>query len=360
MAKPTGTERPKPQVPLDKDMDDSGEAERLGDRSGADRLLPLLELCTEVIVPRFLAANAVVGQRRQTYLRFAQCAAWLGACAVLFAIIQLAAVISDYPVGRYIPGLEFGFALAAVIVALVGLGGTIQQKWFQARYTAEKLRLLKYEFLMRPVLWSGTPSDAEDCRQGLAAEVRRIIATEFSEVQAWMTQGTLPQVIAHPGLPMEECSEIREYYLRKRLLYQIDYLEGAKNRNLDRNNRSRTWPSVLFFGSVSFVLAHFCVEAAAWHTGTGTDALVGKVVLIAAAGLPVCGAGIRVIRGVFEYGRNASRNKATHGVLLNLSERLRKANEPAAVFREMGFCEQVMEADLREYMRLMVEAEWFG
>lgn len=31
-----------------------------------------------------------------------------------------------------------------------------------------------------------------------------------------------------------------------------------------------------------------------------------------------------------------------------------------AIFRELGFCEQVLESDLPEWMRLMVEAEWFG
>jgi len=45
---------------------------------------------------------------------------------------------------------------------------------------------------------------------------------------------------------------------------------------------------------------------------------------------------------------------------LKLSERLREANDPDTVFREIGFCEQTLEADLREWLRLMVEAEWFG
>jgi hypothetical protein len=79
-----------------------------------------------------------------------------------------------------------------------------------------------------------------------------------------------------------------------------------------------------------------------------------------AATLPVCGAGIRAIRGVLEYGRNASRYEATHNVLVKLSERLREAKDAAGVFREIGFCEQILEADLREWLRLMVEAEWFG
>jgi hypothetical protein len=42
------------------------------------------------------------------------------------------------------------------------------------------------------------------------------------------------------------------------------------------------------------------------------------------------------------------------------SERLRGASDSLTVFRDVGFCEQILEPDLREWLRLMVEAEWFG
>jgi hypothetical protein len=116
----------------------------------------------------------------------------------------------------------------------------------------------------------------------------------------------------------------------------------------------------LFFGSIAFVLVHFCIELVGWRTGGLADVGIAKATLILAATLPVCGAGIRVIRGVLEYGRNASRYESTHNVLLDLSERLREADNPATVFREIGFCEQALEAEHREWVRLLVEAEWFG
>jgi len=58
--------------------------------------------------------------------------------------------------------------------------------------------------------------------------------------------------------------------------------------------------------------------------------------------------------------RNAARFEAVHHILSALSERLRDASDAPTVFRELGFCEQTFESDLREWMRLMVEAEWFG
>jgi len=141
---------------------------------------------------------------------------------------------------------------------------------------------------------------------------------------------------------------------------QVNYFREAAERDLRRNDRTRTWPSVLFFGSIAFVLAHLCIEIVGWRTGAKTDGGVGKAALLLAASLPVCGAGIRVIRGVLEFGRNASRYESTHYVLLALSERLRVADNPERVFREIGFCEQVLEAESREWVRLLVEAEWFG
>ena len=250
--------------------------------------------------------------------------------------------------------------------SLVGLAGRKQQKWFLARYRAERLRLLKFHFLTRAALWSDDDLSAEDCCQGLAAEVEETMASSFATLEYWETQGTLPEVVIAPVLPEEEWADLQHYYRNKRLMAQISYLADAIERNWQRNDKTRTWPSVLFFGSIAFVLAHICVELAGWRTAggadgvLGADGLVGKVVLLVAATLPVCGAGIRAIRGVLEYGRNASRYEATHNVLVKLSERLRGAKDAAGVFREIGFCEQILEADLREWLRLMVEAEWFG
>jgi hypothetical protein len=254
--------------------------------------------------PEFRRADKEVSRRKAVYMRFALWAAWLGASAVFFAILQLSELFSAPLATQVLPWLEFSLATAAVGVALVGLGGRKQQNWFLARYRAERLRLLKYEFLTRFALWSNDSHAADDCCQGLAAEVEETKVFSFSALEYWVTRGTLPHVVTAPQLPEKELVVRR--------------------------------------------------------IGGGAGVLVGKTALVVAATLPVCGAGIRVFRGVLEYSRNASRYEATHNVLVKLSERLREANDSFAVFREIGFCEQILEADLREWLRLMVEAEWFG
>lgn len=343
------------------DMDDSAEILEYKASPSLGRLAEVLTCVADQVVPSFSEADRQVGRYKATYMNLANCAAWLGASAVLFAIIQLSESSTiDYFPRAFLPWLEFSLAASAVIVAVFGLGGRAQQKWFVARHRAEQLRRLKYDFLTRPGVWSQDEKTAANSRQALAAEVEAIMATSFSGLEFWVTRGTLPKAIEAPPLSELEWHELRIYYERKRLKDQIVYFRNASENNVTRNDKTRLWPSVLFFGSIAFVLVHFCIELVKWRTGGNSDTSVGKATLILAATLPVCGAGIRVIRGVLEYGRNASRYESTHNVLLELSERLRLAADPATAFREIGFCEQALEAEHREWVRLLVEAEWFG
>ena len=360
MAKPLHSERVDTASDL-ADMDDSTEILEYQSSPGLSRLALVLTCVTDTIVPSFIDADREVGRHKATYMNLANWAAWLGASAVLFAIFQLSEVNAKDAFPRaFLPWLEFCLAAAAVIVAVFGLGGRAQQKWFVARHRAEQLRRLKYNFLTRMPLWSPDENTAANCRQGLAAEVEAILATSFSGLEYWVTRGTVPKVVEAPRLSDPEWQEIRIYYRKKRLMDQITYFRNASENNVKRNDKTRIWPSVLFFGSIAFVLVHFCIELVGWRTGGLADVGIAKATLILAATLPVCGAGIRVIRGVLEYGRNASRYESTHNVLLDLSERLREADNPATVFREIGFCEQALEAEHREWVRLLVEAEWFG
>jgi hypothetical protein len=350
----------RPRKPSSDDMDDTEIIAEYAERHELVRLTDALRCIANQITPSFREADAEVGRCKRAYMLFAQWAAWLGAAAVFFAILQLSELGKGALPRTLLPWVEFAFAGAAVGVAIVGLGGRRQQLWFIARHRAEQLRLLKFKFLTQPDLWSHDVKTARDYSQGLPALVEAIRASSFADVEHWVTRGSVPLLASEPSMSGSEWTEFVAYYRWKRLQAQIDYLRIATESNQRRNDRTRTWPSVLFFGSVAFVLAHFCVELVGWRTGSEPDAVVARIALLLAASLPVWGAGIRVIRGVFEYGRNASRYESTHNALLELSERLRRADNPGGAFREIGFCEQAMEADLREWVRLMIEAEWFG
>ena len=165
------------------DMDDSAEILEYRNREGLARLVQVLTCVADEIVPKFREADREVARSKASYMRFASWAAWLGAAAVFFAILQLSGLTDNHLPPRVLPWLEFGFALVAVAVAVVGLAERKQQKWFLARHRAEQLRHLKYNFLTRVPLWSQEGKTAENCRQGLAAEVEAIIGSSFSELE---------------------------------------------------------------------------------------------------------------------------------------------------------------------------------
>jgi len=66
------------------------------------------------------------------------------------------------------------------------------------------------------------------------------------------------------------------------------------------------------------------------------------------------------LRTAYEFARNTSRFRAKYVALERLAERLQRENDPAALWYAMWCCEQMMDAEHREWLRLMIEAEWFG
>jgi hypothetical protein len=111
---------------------------------------------------------------------------------------------------------------------------------------------------------------------------------------------------------------------------------------------------MLFYLSVAFALSHFVFDLfESLH--------VWSLLLITlAAALPVVGAGIRTFRTAYEFARNTIRFRAKRDALTHLEEKLQKETEPEEIFRDLWRCEQVMKAEHREWLSLMIEAEWFG
>lgn len=347
--------KPVPSVPetID-DMDDSR------DMPAGQPLRAILEHCQQIIYPEFSKADREALLKQRSYRGRAVRTAYLGSTAVILAIVQLTFPSEPKTLWGspmfYLSVCEMLTAGLAVLIILLGIGTYLKEQWLVARYRAERLRLLKFKFLLEPAMWSADNAAIELCRGDLRDQVREINNSRFPALENWIAEGTVPYVLKAPapGLSAEALEELVAYYRRKRLNFQADYLAGATTRAFKKDSRTRLVPPVLFFGSIAFVLAHFGVEVS--H---GLEAWSRLLILMAAA-LPALGAGFRIYRSANEFARNASRFEANHNALRVLSERLRHAKDDMSAFREMGFCEQVLEADHREWQRIMVEAEWFG
>jgi hypothetical protein len=337
------------------DIDDSE------DMPAAEPLHGILQHCQDELLPTYRNVDGAAMDFQKKYRRRALSVAILGSAAVVLATIQLSGLayyVLPLSWTWFVPVLEGVTALLAMLIVLLGMGTSLKEQWLRARYKAESLRLLKFRFLFEPALWSADPAEAQKCKERLCDQVEDIATTSFSALLGWMARGTLPEVHAPPPtgglLTPDNLKALIHYYRSKRLHYQMAYLSKAVRRDQGRDRHTRVVGPALFFGSVAFVLAHLAVEI-----GHGAEDWSKFLILIAAA-LPVMGAGFRMHRAANEFARNAARFEAVHNILSALSGRLRDAPDPPTVFREIGFCEQTFEADLREWMRLMVEAEWFG
>jgi len=344
------------------DMDDSKDMPK------EHPLCDILQLFHDNLLQKYKDADEAALCIQEKYRSRALWAARLGSTAVILAIFQLSGLSSLLcdklharwphliPIPYVISWLEGVAALVMVGIVLFGIGTFLKEQWLLERYKAERMRLLKFGSLLERGLWSGIPSEVEKCKERLCDQADEIITTTFSALQGWMVEGTVPSVHEPPAASLSAANleALVHYYRRKRLHYQMGYLSIAVERDQAKDRRTRLVGPSLFFGSVAFVLAHLAVAAAG-----GSDSWENGLIFIAAA-LPVAGAGCRIYRSANEFARNAARFEATHHTLSRLSARLRNVSEAPDIFRELGFCEQTFEFDLREWLRLMVEAEWFG
>jgi hypothetical protein len=181
----------------------------------------------------------------------------------------------------------------------------------------------------------------------------------------------------------------------KRLGVQRSYFAKRAQRNKKLNRRTVWVPLGFFFASVGAALVHFVFDfkelLPKWFAPPAPDTAmlvaseaVKQVVQIwpphwwglvfLAAATPVVGAAFRTVRSANEFSRHEIRYRAKY---IGLSLQVKKLNdeaqalEPGAakpvppddaqrIFLELWGTEQIMESEHREWLRLMIEAEWFG
>ena len=173
----------------------------------------------------------------------------------------------------------------------------------------------------------------------------------------------------------EAIRELRAYYHDTRLAAQLDYLATKAEARSHRAALIGRLPQMLFFATAGLILLHFAFEAPhvlKWlHGPIGSHAAIREeapslpgwlavsLILLAVA-LPASGAMFRTIFAAREMGRNATRSSAKLKALEEMSASIREEDEPSGILRNLWLCEYVIESDHREWLRLMIDAEWFG
>lgn len=323
------------------------------------QLRGLLLVFRETLLPVYLAADqaAMRQQRRHSWL--VGWAAAFGTVAVLCAIVELS---DNLPLNRqWIGTVELVAAAAAIIAVGLGIWSALQPDWLLKRFIAEQCRFVKFHLLLDPKAWHGR-ADAE---VKLAVEnlLQPLRAPERHFVHEWVSwkRKLVGRFDAVPiDLPDDIATELIAYYEIKRLRYQQGYFAGQAKKRHRWEMLTRNVSPCCFFLSIVAAFSHFVFEWFAGEDHHGRMHFLAGICVLLAAALPVVAAGVRTVRAAHEFGRNQLRFAATSNHLNIILGDIAKQPSSTAKIQLFREAESTLDHEHRAWLRLMIEAEWFG
>jgi hypothetical protein len=286
-----------------------------------------------------------------------------------------------------VPIFYFGLTAAIAFAAiLLGIFTPRQMKWVFQRHKAERYRFLKFRFLVDPHLWGDDAAQRERRMQWLAYATDEVTGLTNEELKTWVERSILPEEppsLAGSRADAYTLYSLVDYYLTKRCRNQLHYFERRAQQFSSTDRYIKALPRLLFLGSVLAALGYFSLKiletylqphntaAQAAETAASVPPIALAILILIAASLPVISAGVRTFRSAHQLARNTSRYKAAFEAIKLPAERLEldaerlyglyaeghTTIEAHDVFRDLWRCEQILEAEHREWLRLMMEAE---
>lgn len=340
----------------DYDMHDDND----GDKQRWPHLRDALNLCEQTLRRVFDDADRQAMKHQRWHKHIATAAALCGTLAVLCAIVHLARIfVSPWPDAAEV--ICVGVAFFAVIL---GLKLRFHKKWLIQRNKAERCRFLKFRFLIQHTLSCGDQNAMKVCEQELRNAVKQLSQlNNEKQLEHWASTDPLMELLStHQQGPDAEnvLPDLTAYYLEKRIRCQLDFLTPRIRRNKWQDQLTASWPFWLFFASIFFALFHFALNLSRFPNLGEYEETVARWIIVFAAGLPVVSAGVATWRAAHQFARNMKRYQHCHHALTQLRDHLHKADTPSALrFRDFVICESKLEAEHRNWLHLMTEAEWF-
>ena len=228
--------------------------------------------------------------------------------------------------------------------------------------------MLKFQSLARAELWCGDESEWQNWVRSEIAALERTVS--FDQVRDWSETGdTEPRSSIPSGCAAapDLVRALAAYYRHKRLDFQAAYFQRQSNRYRRSVGHLPHLGLPLFFLSVLAVLVHFLAEYLARQAPKAGQAAGGSFWELAAiwgvaagALIPVLSVGVRAWLTAFELPRSASLYAAKHRALVRASDHARQdAPDLAATLRHIAQNELFLEHEHREWLRLLLDAEWF-
>ena len=348
--------------------DDSAGAPRVLDdmHDGPDELAPghplheALSLCRELLGPCHDAAAARTAETARRRAVFGAWAAGAAALAVVLAVVSTTWAAA----GTRPPGAERPLAVAAAAAALAGLfllavRGVLSPRraWLTDRARVERCRQAKFRFLLDPSLWSRRGDESRERVEQFRAEAASAAALGPGAAAEWAGGDAIPTARTIPvgsGIDPHTVHTLMDYYQARRIDPQLARLDRESAAGGD--GPLRPAPAAVLGASVVGVLAAEILGLLPATRGR----VFSPVLLGIAVALPFLAAALRAARLGSGSDSARRRARARHRALAELSGRLQKVSGAEAIFRELGFCEDVLESEARDGMRRDLAAGWLG
>lgn len=234
-------------------------------------------------------------------------------------------------------------------------------RWLTHRYNAEQLRLVRWRLFGKPDRWG---SSEASLAEPILHEIKKSIVEDESALED-LAQRERPIDFSEVGDEASRQARLAaRYYCANRLAAQIRYFE-RKGSDAERHWFQGPILAPLFFVfSLFFVVIHLVFVALAsiprFHAAKEALELSSLASVTVAAIVPAIWASIRTWRSANEFKRNAWRARAKERVLSKYRERLLNPDlAPNETFGTIALCEGIFAQDQGEWLRLMLETEWY-
>ena len=267
---------------------------------------------------------------------------------------------------------EFFLVGVTLICVFLGHYSHNHHEWLLSRHVAERYRSLPFTLLISPTLWRRTEPGAGELRSTVAHDLNELAEVHRDRLKD-IAHTDEPPAIPRP----EECeradpeltARLVPHYLERRLKPQIRYFREALEKQKHRWFENPVFLPLVFLSSIVFVLLHLAFETAETMAEgrpveKTTFAGLSALMLLISVVIPVVWAGIRTWRAANEFSRNAARSHARLALLNAYAGSLEPEPPKAApdsfdVFRVLALTENLLRNEQQEWLRLMVEAEWY-
>ncbi|HWZ96508.1 MAG TPA: hypothetical protein VN025_01980 [Candidatus Dormibacteraeota bacterium] len=282
--------------------------------------------------------------------------------------------------------LEALAALGACAIVIWGLSTKTHEHWLLERHRAERVRLQKYRSLIEFGLKGLSDSELPKWSAEQRRKIEVIEHLKEEGLQNWISENYTSY---DEFEPKDDCisegaaADLLEYFRKKRLSVQTNYFLKKSKEAEQKNWVTRRFPAVLLLASFAFAFFHFGLDlyvkiaatavatagsaqsaaedcSAACNSLTGTTSAAFALIAFAACA-PVLGSAIRTYRNAYEFARNSLRFLANFRELDFRSGKLSHAGQSTKeILKQLWKVEDTLEREHREWLRLMIEAEWYG